>query len=136
MKKWKIVLLVIVLGAIVGSVVAYRMWNKPHTMIEDVKTVTVTVSDITSAFEADEAKANETYLNKAITVTGSVSETEENQDGNLVVILAGDDPMATVQCTMRDKGGDAVIGSTVTVKGFCNGSSLFGVLLSDCVLVE
>lgn len=136
MKKWKIVVLVVVLGALVGSVVAYRMWNKPHTMVEDVKTVTVSVSEITAAFETDEAKANETYLNKAITVSGVISETEENQDGNLVVVLAGDDPMATVQCTMRDKGVEARIGNTITVKGFCNGSSLFGVLLSDCVVVE
>ncbi|MCB0697173.1 MAG: hypothetical protein KDC07_07395 [Chitinophagaceae bacterium] len=72
-------------------------------------------------------------MNRAIVVTGTVSEMEENQDGKLVVILAGDDPMATVQCTMRDKGINAETGATMTVKGFCNGSSIFGVLLSDCV---
>ena len=136
MKKWKVAILVVVLAGIIGSVVAYKMWHKPHTKVEDVKGLEVSAKELSTAYADDETRANEEYLNKAITVTGEVAETEENQDGKLVVILAGADDMTTVQCTMRDNGVGVSEGGTITIKGFCNGSSLFGVLLSDCVIVK
>lgn len=136
MKNWKIIFTVVVVIAIIGGVVGYMMWNKPHRKVEDIKGEEVTVTELAGAFAADEAKANEKYLNKALTVKGTVTETQQNQDGGLMIVLAGDDPMATVQCTMRDKDVKAGTGEAVTVKGFCTGSSLFGVLLSDCVMVK
>lgn len=136
MKKGKIILLVLLAGVLVGAAVGLYMWNKPHEQIEDVKGTEVSVTELAAAFSADETQANEQYLNKALTVKGVVTETQQNQDGGLVIILAGDDPMATVQCTMRDKNVTAEVGETVKVKGMCTGSSLFGVLLSGCVLVE
>lgn len=96
----------------------------------------VSVAELTTAFSENETAANEKYLNQALTVKGTVMETEQNQDGGLVIILAGDDPMATVQCTMRDKDVTVNTGDVVTVKGKCTGSSLFGVLLSGCVLAD
>ena len=131
MNKGKIILIVAVLAAVVGGAVGYWMWNKPHTQVEDVKGTEVSVAELTNAFAADEVKANETYLNKAIVVKGAVTEIQDNQDGNLLVILEG-----SVQCTMRDKGVKAEVGKIVTVKGFCTGSSLFGVLLSNCIIKE
>ncbi len=136
MKKGKIILLVILAGALVGAGVGAYMWNKPHEQIEDTKGIEMTVSELASAFSNDEAKANEKYLNQAITVKGTVTETQQNQDGGLVVILAGDDAMATVQCTMRDKDITANVGDVMTIKGKCTGSSLFGVLLSGCIVVK
>ncbi len=136
MKKGKIILLVILAGVLIGVGVGAYMWNKPHEQIENTKGIEMTVSELAGAFSNDEAKANEKYLNQAITVKGTVTETQQNQDGGLVVILAGDDPMATVQCTMRDKDVKANVGEILTVKGKCTGSSLFGVLLSGCVLVQ
>lgn len=136
MKKGKIILLVLLVGVLVGGAVGLYMWNKPHEQIEDVKGTEVSVTELAAAFSEDEAKANAKYLNKALTIQGIVTEKQQNQDGGLVIILAGDDPMATVQCTMRDKNVTADVGEMVKVKGMCTGSSLFGVLLSGCVLVE
>ncbi len=136
MNKVKIILIVLLVGALTGAAVGIYMWNKPHEQIEDVKGIEVSVADLAGAFSQDEAKANEKYLNKALTVKGTVTETQQNQDGGLVIILAGEDPMATVQCTMRDKDVKAEVGGEVIVKGFCTGSSLFGVLLSNCVVIE
>lgn len=135
MKKWQIVLIVIIIAAGIGGFVAYQMWNKPHTKVEDVESVVLTVGELTNAFSTDEAAANEKYLNKAIEVTGTVSNTETNQDGNLVVYLVEDGAENDVQCTMRDSNAQVTAGGTVTVKGFCTGSSLFGVLLTDCVIL-
>ena len=100
MKNWKIIFTVVVVIAIIGGIVGYMMWNKPHRKVEDIKGEKVTVTELAGAFAADEAKANEKYLNKALTVKGTVTETQQNQDGGLMIVLAGDDPMATVQCTM------------------------------------
>lgn len=136
MKKGKIILFIILAGALIGGAVGLYMWNKPHEQIENVKGIEITVSELAAAFSENEAQANEKFLNQAITVNGTVTETQKNQDGGLVIILAGDDPMATVQCTMRDKDVTADVGDQVTVKGKCTGSSLFGVLLSGCVLVK
>lgn len=136
MKKGKIILLVLLAGVLVGAAVGLYMWNKPHEQIEDVKGTEVSVTELSAAFSADETKANEQYLNKALLVKGIVTEKQQNQDGGMVIILAGDDPMATVQCTMRDKNVTADVGETVKVKGKCTGSSLFGVLLSGCVMVK
>lgn len=136
MNKGKIILIVLLVGALTGAGVGIYMWNKPHEQIEDVQGMEVSVSDLAEEFSQDEAAANKKYLNKALTVKGTVTETQQNQDGGLVIILAGNDPMATVQCTMRDKDAKAEVGAEVVVKGFCTGSSLFGVLLSNCVLVQ
>lgn len=131
MKKGKIIIIILLIAAAAGGAIAYMMWNKEHTKVEDAAATTVTVAELTGAYSADETKANATYLNKAIAVTGKITGVEDNQDGNLLVILEDG-----VQCTMRDKGVKADIGATITVKGFCTGSSLFGVLLSDCVVVQ
>ncbi|MBW7913040.1 MAG: hypothetical protein H3C54_04915 [Taibaiella sp.] len=136
MKKGKIILLILLAGVLVGGAVGLYMWNKPHQQIEDVKGTEVSVTELSAAFSADETKANEQYLNKALLVKGIVTEKQQNQDGGMVIILSGDDPMATVQCTMRDKDVTADVGDMVKVKGMCTGSSLFGVLLSGCVMVK
>lgn len=138
MKNWKLVLTIVVTLAVIGGVVGYMMWNKPHQKVEDIEGTKVTVSELSAAFNADEAKANGQYLNKALVVTGTVTETQANQDGGLLILLAehaGAEP--AVQCTMREKDVKAAAGDVVTVKGFCNGRSLFGeVLLSDCIVVK
>lgn len=136
MKKGKIILIVLLVAVLAGVAVGLYMWNKPHEQIEDAQGVKVTVSELANAYSENEDKANEKYLNKALVVKGTVTETQQNQDGGLLIILAGDDPMATVQCTMRDKDAKAKVGEEITVKGTCTGSSLFGVLLSGCVIVE
>lgn len=129
--KWKKILLAILILVIAGVVVAYRMWTKPATKVEDVVSIEISAPELAEAFSNNEAEANKKYLNKAIAVTGTVSESEKNQDGKLVVILTGD-----VQCTMRDENEAVENGATIKVKGFCTGSNLFGVLLTDCIIVH
>lgn len=131
MSKWKIILIVVLVIAVVGGVVGYRMWNKPHAQVEDVAGIKVTTTELVQAYEEDEAAANEKYLDEAIQVTGTVTGTETNQDGQLLVIL--DD---NVQCTMKDKNTSVSESEKVTVKGFCSGSSLFGVVLREGVIVQ
>lgn len=132
----KSILLIVLIIIIVGGIVGYTMWNKEPEKIEDVDVAAINIEELTNAYEADETAANEKYLNKALKVTGIVSGTETNQDGKLLIILTGDNTTSEVQCTMRDVEDKAEEGANITVKGFCSGSNMFGVLLTDCVIVE
>jgi len=85
-------------------------------------------------YNTDEKAADTKYLNKAIEVSGTVIEVEHNQDGGAMVILQTGDPETSVQCTMRDKGASPAKGQKVVIKGFCSGSIMGSVLLTDCVI--
>jgi hypothetical protein len=37
---------------------------------------------------------------------------------------------------MREKGVKVTTGQTVTIKGFCSGSGITGVSLTDCILTQ
>jgi hypothetical protein len=131
-KKWLLILVLV--GVIVGVSVAVVMWNKAPDKVESSKGIPLTATQLCTEFGADEAAANQKYLNKALEVTGTVSEVSQNQDGIPVVILQGDDPSMNVQCSMREKDVSVVVGKTITIKGFCSGSTMFDVLLTDCII--
>ena len=115
-------------------IIGYRVWNKPHDKVEDAESVKLSANDLSKAFANDENKANQQYLNKAIEVTGQVSEVNKNQDGGTMLVLQTEDPIMGVQCTMREGKSNVENGKTITVKGFCSGSGITGVLLTDCIL--
>ncbi|OJV50442.1 MAG: hypothetical protein BGO31_13835 [Bacteroidetes bacterium 43-16] len=130
MKKIALVLLVIVL---LGGAVAYYLFNKKPAQVEDIKSEAITASALVKAFEANEAEANKTYLNKVLDVSGVVQELSQNQDGQMVLVLAADDnPLSGVQCTMREAIAQVKVGDRLTIKGFCNGF-VMTVILSDCI---
>lgn len=128
------ILLLVVVGGLIGGVVAYKMWNKPHEMVEDVKGVPVTATQLCADFAKDEQAANKQYAGKALDVSGIVQEVKNNQDGAVVLTLQGSGDDASVQCTMRDKTAKAEVGKQITVKGFYSSNDMFGVLLTDCIL--
>lgn len=119
---------------LIGVGTGIYLWNKPHETVDNKKGVEITAAALTQAYSSNEQQANAVYLNKVIEVSGSVSETEQNQDGGLMVILDTGDPVAGVQCTMREKGVAVSKGQNITIKGFCSGSSITGVSLTDCII--
>ena len=131
MKK---VLIIILLIVVAGAAVGLYMWNKPHKKVEDATGIPVTAVALCNAYSTDEAKANAQYLNKALTVTGEVSDVSKNQDGGVVVLLKSNDPVLVVQCTMRDKNAQVEKGKNITVAGFCSGNDITSVLLTDCII--
>lgn len=131
----KIVFAVVLLALIGVGTGIYLFYKKPET-VDDKKGIEVAAMALSKEFAADESAANAKYLNKVIEVTGTVAETENNQDGGLMVILDTGDPMAGVQCAMRDKGVAATKGQQVTIKGFCSGSGITGISLTDCIIKQ
>jgi hypothetical protein len=125
---------IVLLIAVIGVCTGIYLWNKPHETVDDKKGVEITAVALSAEYGSNEQQANAKYLNKVIEVSGVVAETEQNQDGGTMVILEASDPMAGVQCAMREKGITVNKGGNVTIKGFCSGNGIMGVSLTDCII--
>lgn len=134
-RRSAIVSIVVVLAA-AGGFTGYKMWNKPHTQVEDVKGMEVTATTLCSDFSANEAEATKKYDAKALEVTGTVGDVSNNQDGFPIVTLHGEDATSEVSCTMREKEVKLEPGAVATIKGFFSAHTIFGVSLTECVLVK
>ena len=99
----KNILIAIGVLVLIGICTGIYMWNKPHKKVEDAKGISITAEALSQEYNKNEKAADVKYLNKAIEVSGTISEIDKNQDGGLMVILKTENPMAGVQCTMRDK---------------------------------
>ena len=134
-KKLKVVLVILLVLLIGGSATAYFMWNKPHRNVSKEKGVELTAAQLVKEFQANENAANAKFLDKAIQVTGTVTEVKSNQDGNTTILLASDDAFTGVLCTLKQKENNLNNGATVTIKGICSGM-LSDVRLSEAVVVK
>jgi hypothetical protein len=128
-KRKALLLTLFVIFFLAGVVVFLRTWYMPHRNVQSEKGIAVTADAIFTAYSTDEAKANATYLNKAVEVSGTVASVTKNQDGKTVVMLKTADPMFGVQCTLAGEA-TAQPGEQVTVKGVCTG------FLADVVVTD
>jgi hypothetical protein len=124
----------LVLLTLTGVGTGIYLWNKPHKKVEDAKSLSITAAVLAKEYVANEKDADARYLNKAIAVSGAISEVDKNQDGGIMIVLQTDDPTACVQCALRDKGANPVKGQNIEIKGFCSGNGITGVSLTDCVI--
>ena len=128
--------IIILIIFIVGSfTVGYIIWNKPQRKVENEKGIEVTSAQLVKDYQANEAEANKKYLDKAIQVSGTVSDIKNNQDGNSTIMLASDDVFAGVLCTLKEKPVNVTSGATITIKGICSGM-LSDVRLREAVIVK
>jgi hypothetical protein len=134
-KKYKFTIIVLLVLLIGGSAAAYFMWNKPHRNVLNEKGLELSASQIVKEFQDNEATANTKFLDKAIQVTGIVTEVKSNQEGNTTVLLASDDPFTGVLCTFKQKEDGLTSGTSATIKGICSGM-LSDVRLSEAVVVK
>lgn len=133
-RKARYIGIVVLIVVSIAGISIYRIMNAPPKTVEEMKSVSISAKELADQYASDEVKANQQYLDKAIEVTGTVSGTEENQDGGLMVLLDSGDPMSAVQCTMRDPGIKVENGQQVTITGICSGNGLFGVSLTGCII--
>jgi hypothetical protein len=135
MKKGKTILLIILMLIVAVGVVGYIMWNKPNRSVGNEKGLVITAPQLVKEYQANEAEANKKYLDKAMQVTGAVTEVSTNQEGKPTIMLASDDAMTGVFCTLKGNAGNIAAGSSVTIKGFCSGM-LSDVRLREAVIVK
>lgn len=131
----KIVLIIVALIILAGLCYAYYVWNKPARDVSKEKGIHITAVAIFDSFSNNEQSANSHYLNKAIEVTGTVSNVKKNQAGETVVYLQSDDPVFGVNCTFKQDPGVIQKGSTITFKGVCTGY-LSDVILNEGILIK
>ena len=133
MNKKKIILSILVL-AIVGSFIAYKMYNKPHVNVAESKSdIVLTADKILSDFSTDENAANTKYLEKIIEVKGTVSDIKtENEKG--IITLKTNDDFGSVLCHLSESSTKKINsikeGQEIKVKGICTG------FLMDVILVK
>ncbi len=130
-KKFLIFFAVAILA---GVGIGVYLWHMPAKKVENTVGVSISAKDLGKAYAADEKAADAKYLNKAINVSGTISEIDKNQDGGIMVILQTDDPTTGIQCTLRDRGANPAKGQNIIIKGFCSGNGITGVSLTDCII--
>ena len=130
----KKLLILITVAILIGVGTGIYLWNLPAKKVEDSVSIGITADALAKAYTANEKTADAKFLNRAIKVTGVVKEIEKNSDGGVMVILNTGDPAMDVQCALRDKVVSPVAGQSIVIKGFCSGSGITGVSLTDCVI--
>lgn len=117
-----------------GIVAAFILWFQPPRQVSGQPAVLITAEALYQAYDTDEQAADSRYLGNALEVTGTVTDTEINQDGQLVVFLDTGNPSGNIVCTFPESPGDIPAGQQITVKGFCAGM-LADVMLTDCIYI-
>ncbi len=122
MTNWKKIILVLVLiGAVTGGIMVYRIFTKPHRDVTTEKAVSISAQAIFDAFKTDETAANKLYLDKAIQLSGEVLDISTNQEGKTVVNFKTNDPLFVINCTFKINPGSLKPGDTINFKGICTG---------------
>ena len=142
MRKRTVLLVFILIIVAIGGVVAYTMWNKPFKDPLEGDAVKVTAVQLFNDFSTNEAAAQKKYVpeklgDKKVEVTGEISETGKNADGEIFYTLKTSDEMFGVKCIM-DKGEqvpNAKPGNAITVRGFCDGYNM-DVIVNRCKVVK
>ncbi len=125
-------LIISVLGLLIlGSLVAYKMYNKPHVEVTKVKAFeTLTANALVEHFNNNEEAATTKYMNQVLEVSGRVS-TIETENDVTTIYLESDDLLKSVSCEIDGELDQQLKeGDQVTVRGICAGS------LMDVVLVQ
>jgi tRNA_anti-like len=131
MLKW--ISFSIIAMIIIGGIVGYKMYTKPHRNVADAKAVAVNAKQLAAAYENNEAGANKAYLDKVMEVIGEIDEVSKNQNGETIIALKGTD-MSSVRCTIaKNDIKEPKIGSSIALKGICTGY-LTDVVLVGCVV--
>jgi len=136
MRAWKknlLVVFVVVIAA--GLCYAYYVWNKPARDVTKEQGIKISAVAIFDSFSNNEQAANAAFLNKAIEVSGTVTDVKKNQAGATVVYLQSSDPMFGVNCTFKQDPGIITKGSTITFKGICTGY-LSDVIINEGILIK
>lgn len=122
---------------IAGGATGYFMWNKPHTdLTADVADFNTNPTELFEKFNTDEAAANQTYLNKVVELTGTISEKKDVGDQGAVILLEVPGEMFGINCAFEPADVASLesleVGSNITLRGKVTGMA-FDVNLARCV---
>lgn len=137
MNKRTIIFFSIVLLFVIAATYAWMTYNKPHQSVDRVD-FSLDAMQLVAEFEADEAAANQKYLDKVIEVNGIVKDILRS-DNSVTILLGDPDAMSSVSCAMSPENSPDVeevkSGASLTIKGICSGM-LLDVALVNCEIVH
>ncbi|NVO19263.1 MAG: hypothetical protein HXX13_06150 [Bacteroidetes bacterium] len=145
MKKW---IMIIVILAVVGVIAAFLVnkfyINKPHADIEHATPAyTMTANELWKQFNSNLKLADSLYTGKVIEVTGNMNKLEKADTVEYAVFVMEQDSMfgdKSIRCELLqnyfEEASKIAIGSSVKVKGFCNGFDQTDVKFSKCSFVK
>ena len=131
-----LVVMILIVGA--GYTAIKYVFRDTEKTVESASTeIRIAAGELLGAFESDEQKANELYLDKIIEVSGRIDSIIEDES-YVTLTLKNKGDLSGVLCSF-DKSSislrDFTTGSTVSIKGQCTGY-LLDVVLVRCVLVN
>jgi len=134
-KIFKIVLIVIGVGILIGGSVGYYMFNKPARDVQNTKTdFSYKASELVNEYLSDAQKANDKYLDeegnsKVLEISGLVANISKDFNGQKVILLKSDTDKAGVSCTFTPETNtntqNVKIGDLITVKGVIRSGASF-----------
>jgi len=139
-KKMKKIVIIVLVLAVVGGIVGYTIYNKPHADIAASKpTEVLTAEALYSAYESDELKANKRFLGKIIDVSGTVIQVNQNEGRVVSLVLEAGGLIGGVACLLdevdSDHRQDFKVGESVKMRCVCTGK-LMDVELNRCVEIN
>jgi len=134
-KFFKIALIVIGVGILIGGSVAYYMFNKPARDVQNTKTdYSYNASEIVNEYLTDTKKANDKYLDEAgnskvLEISGIVANISEDFNNQKVILLKAETDKAGVSCTFTAETNSSTqnvkIGDQITIKGVIRSGASF-----------
>lgn len=134
-KIFKIALIVIGVGLLIGGGVGYYMFNKPARDVQNTETdFSYQASEIVNEYLADPKKANDKYLDEAgnskvLEISGTVAEISEDFNNQKVILLKAEGDKAGVSCTFTAETNANIknvqIGDKTTIKGVIRSGASF-----------
>ena len=139
MQKKKLFFAGIVLCLVVAAATAFYLYEKPRTSLNNIKpTFTLGAKELYTAFQQDEQKANQQFLEKVIQVKGTVDNVLVT-DSTISLLLSSGNEMGGINCSVKKTNGDQLApplkGAVIQVKGRCIGF-LMDVNLVDALIVQ
>ena len=135
-------------AVIIGGVVGYKMYNKPHQNIDEtVPEFVFMANDLHEAFESYPENAA-FYNGFVIQLKGAIDKIISPNDTNITLLLRVANPMGNIKCAMDPAFKDRLTGyttnDTIILKGILTGSTkteelgleFLDVEVSRCVVVS
>lgn len=145
MKNWmRIIVVLVVIGAVAAFLVYKFYINKPHEDIEKATPAyTMAADELWKQYNADLKLSDSLYTGKVIEVSGNIGKSEKSDSLVFAVFIMEADSMfgnKSIRCEMLPKYAEEttalVAGNPVKIKGFCNGYDQTDIKFSKCSIVK
>ncbi len=142
MKRKKKLFFIVVPVLLILAAVALYGYKEYNRKVKDTASLkadfSVTADELLSVFSKDASSANQHYLDKVLSVSGSVKKVDHDEKGYYTVVLGDTNSLSSVRCSMdsvhNEEAAHLKKGGTVVLKGICTGFNADELLGTDVIL--